>query len=282
MQSWLRCGEENCLAIRLRTRQGCANPGIYGSVSLEAMPSSFVNDVAIQPSVERGEIRFLSDLWNLHDVQAVRIEFEITRESDPTVIEKRFSHEFHAAARKPGATELSAQVQCLDCTFAWKDARQWTYDDPVLYNVRANLYAGGALVDRSPPFRFGFREFTRRGSQLLLNGKPTHLRGHQLNLRDGSQLSAVKELKAASAKDGSCSARSTSHRATAPIRCRRNWSTTSCEALPFAAPGRRSSVLAWENRPGPWRGSSYTGIATDGRSAKASSQPMASRGSKPG
>jgi len=63
--------------------------------------------------------------------------------------------------------------------------------------VQARLKVAGKLVDEAPPVRFGFREFTRRGADFYLNGKPTHLRGHQIDLAWADQKARVEELKAA-------------------------------------------------------------------------------------
>ena len=78
----------------------------------------------------------------------------------------------------------------------WPDARLWTYDEPVVYQVRARLHVGGAAADEAPPASFGFREFTVRGADFYLNGKPTHLRGHQTSLSWGNQFPRLEELKA--------------------------------------------------------------------------------------
>ena len=50
------------------------------------------------------------------------------------------------------------------------------------------------MISRAP-YRFGFREFTQRGADFLLNGRPFHLRGHQIDLPWGNQFDRVKELK---------------------------------------------------------------------------------------
>jgi beta-galactosidase len=200
----LRFDRPNTLLIRLRARRDCRCPGIYGSVALEAMPRAFIKDVAVEPSVDRGEIRFSCDAWCAGEAAAGRLEFEIAPRAGDGPVEKRFRHEFRFSGREFTGRELSAACQRIQCTFPWRDARLWTYDDPALYGVRVRLYSGTALVDQPPWVRFGFREFTRRGSELLLNGKPTHLRGHQLALGGGDVLQTVKDFKAAGMNSFEC------------------------------------------------------------------------------
>ena len=85
----------------------------------------------------------------------------------------------------------------MACVFAWPDAHLWTYDDPFLYQLSVRLTVAGKLVHAAPAVRFGFREFAVRGSEFLLNGTPTHLRGHQIDLGWADQMERLKELKAA-------------------------------------------------------------------------------------
>ncbi|NUP99530.1 MAG: hypothetical protein HUU35_06715, partial [Armatimonadetes bacterium] len=94
------------------------------------------------------------------------------------------------------APELSAQVQRLEATFPWPEGRPWTYDQPFLYQVTARLSAAGAS-DTAPPTRFGHRTFEQRDGGFYLNGQPTHLRGHQIDLGWGNQFPRLEELKAA-------------------------------------------------------------------------------------
>jgi hypothetical protein len=200
----LRFGQPNTLLIRLRARRECRSPGIYGSVALEIMPRAFIKDVAVDPSVDRGEIRFSCDAWHSGETAAGQLEFEIAAWAGDGPVEKRFRQEFQLSGRKSAGRELSAACQRIECTLPWRDARLWTYDDPALYGVRVRLYSGTTLLDQSPPVRFGFREFTRHGSELLLNGKPTHLRGHQLALSDANAVQRLKDFKAAGMNSFEC------------------------------------------------------------------------------
>ena len=193
----LRYDEENVVTIVVHMRGGARIGGIYGSVSLRVLPLSFVHDVAVRPRVTKGQVEFSCDVFHSGEPTEGRIEFEIAPDSAPKTATKRFVHRCRLSKAKRTSPVLSAEVQRIECSFEWPDARLWTYDDPFLYRVTARLHVGGRLVDETPAVRFGFREFTMRGSDFFLNGKPTHLRGHQIDLGWGNQMERVKELKAA-------------------------------------------------------------------------------------
>lgn len=59
----------------------------------------------------------------------------------------------------------------------WKEAKVWDTDCPEnVYTVKVRLEKDGRVVDELYPEEFGFREVTIAGRDLLLNGKPLHLR----------------------------------------------------------------------------------------------------------
>ncbi|MDH7570639.1 MAG: hypothetical protein QHJ73_13740, partial [Armatimonadota bacterium] len=192
----LREGAQNTLTVVLQARGGSRGAGIYGSVLLRVVPRAFVHDVLVRPRVTAGKIAFSCDVWNGSAPANAQLLFEVQPAAGGAVA-KQFSHRFRLRQANPAQPELSAQTQRVECEFPWTDARCWTYDDPFLYQVRARLKVGPSVVDVTPPIRFGFREFTRRGSEFLLNGRPTHLRGHQIDLAWGDQMARLRELKPA-------------------------------------------------------------------------------------
>jgi hypothetical protein len=192
----LRPGE-NEIVVRLRVRHECHSPGLYGSVYVEAREPAFLHDLVVQPSVARGVIGFSLDAWNASVGGPLQVEFDVLRDGGQGPLEKRFTCRPTIVVRPGAEGELFGQLTRVNCDFPWPDAHFWTYDDPVLYAVRARLYAGNRLLDETPPTRFGFREFTRRGSELLLNGKPTHLRGHQVDLHEQDPLERLRQCNLA-------------------------------------------------------------------------------------
>ncbi|MBI2193185.1 MAG: hypothetical protein HYU36_14490 [Planctomycetes bacterium] len=59
---------------------------------------------------------------------------------------------------------------------------RWNPEDAFLYGLVVRVYSeDGRLLDESTPVRFGFRTFAAAGRDILLNGKPVHLRGMSHN-----------------------------------------------------------------------------------------------------
>ncbi len=56
---------------------------------------------------------------------------------------------------------------------AWKDPVLWWPDQPQMYRLRTDISVGGKLVDQCDT-AFGFREWSTRGKDLLLNGVVWH------------------------------------------------------------------------------------------------------------
>jgi hypothetical protein len=67
-------------------------------------------------------------------------------------------------------------------SFDLPSPHRWNPEDPHLYNliVRA-AHPGGRLIDEAEPVRFGFRTLAVSGRDMLLNGKPFHMRGMSHN-----------------------------------------------------------------------------------------------------
>lgn len=193
----LRYGEENTLTVALHTRGDSSIGGIYDSVSLAILPRAFTEDLAIRPRVEKGQIELSCNVWHSGEEAEARLEFDVAEKASPDSRAKQFVHSCRLGKADRTEAALSSQVQRVECIFDWPDARPWTLDDPFLYQVQARLRIGDQVVDESPVFAFGFREFEVRGSDFYLNGKPVHLRGHQIDLGWGDQFDRVRELKAA-------------------------------------------------------------------------------------
>ena len=193
----LRYGETNAVTIVLHAQGGDKASGVYGSVWLEAVPQVFVRDVVVQTRVARQQIAFSCDLWAGRDGGDLRLAFEVCPAEAPGQVEQRFEEPLRLRPDPGQGRALYGRTQRTECAFAWPRPRLWTYDDPHLYVVRARAYRGEQLVDETGWHRFGFREFTMRGSRFFLNGVPTHLRGHQTNLAWSNQLEWMRDFKRA-------------------------------------------------------------------------------------
>lgn len=67
-------------------------------------------------------------------------------------------------------------------SFAFPRPHRWNPEDPHMYNLVVRVSrADGTLIDEGEPVRFGFRTLSTAGREMLLNGKPFHLRGMSHN-----------------------------------------------------------------------------------------------------
>ena len=158
------------------------NRGVTGAVRLETMPDGpRIADSTVETSIERGEITFVADLAGLPE-DAAGARYVLSALVAGCGAEKRFE----SGPLAPGTNGT------LRFTAPWKDAALWDVHTPQnLYTCSLSLRSakGGALLDEALPFRFGFREVTLAGRDILLNGVPIHLRAQvckAMNATDGS------------------------------------------------------------------------------------------------
>lgn len=193
----LRYGDENVLTLVLRTRGGSPNAGVYGEVGLTIVSGLLINDVTVRPRVETAQLEISCGLWYPGPPVAATLTLNVTAKAKPEQVLQRFTLPCRLDPPVASGPAIWARLQRVTATFDWKDAHRWTFDDPFLYAITAEVRAEPALLDTAGPYTFGFREFARRGGDLLLNGTPIHLRGHQIDLPWGDQFERVKELREA-------------------------------------------------------------------------------------
>lgn len=135
--------------------------GIYGNVELEATSPAWIDDVAIIPDLLKQQARFKVVVKSAESgaphTARVDVEVEGFRSSADVMVQPGGAATAEIAVNMPGA-------------------RLWSPEAPYLYTARIRLLSAGAERDEVTE-RFGMREVTTRGSQLLLNGKPLYLRG---------------------------------------------------------------------------------------------------------
>lgn len=130
--------------------------GIYGDVTLEAVPRTRIDSVLIMPDVERRQATFRIAVHGASDVAPLSVRIRVPSGEPVTA---RVSGE-EAAATVPLPT-----------------APLWTPENPALVTAAIELVQDGRAIDGQQQ-RFGFRQFTTRANVLLLNGKPIYLRGY--------------------------------------------------------------------------------------------------------
>jgi hypothetical protein len=134
--------------------------GIWGDVTLVAVPPIYVKDLFIKPSVRRGELVVDYTVAN-ESADAVDVELR-------GLVEDRGKELVALPTVKidiPAGTTATKTLRQ-----PWPDARRWSHEDPYLYHLRSELSTGD--VART---RFGFREFWIEGHRYILNGSRVNL-----------------------------------------------------------------------------------------------------------
>ena len=169
-------GGENWLAVRVHDpadvseiphgKQGgrwyTPTSGIWQTVSLLARPRQRTHRLRCYPDAERGAVRLAADCLLAVDAD-YRLELEVL--------------DADGAGVGRAVAALAHDVPSAAVELILPEPRLWTPETPHRYTVRATLRrAGGETVDVVEE-RFGLRTIAARGGQVLLNGRPLHIRG---------------------------------------------------------------------------------------------------------
>ncbi|HUW61098.1 MAG TPA: glycoside hydrolase family 2 TIM barrel-domain containing protein [Candidatus Bathyarchaeia archaeon] len=131
--------------------------GIWQTVWLEGIGSTYIRDAHIQPSAATGR---------------VTIEAEIEGPCEGLVFRAGASAENNRA----GDAQVPADWRNTRLTLAVDPQRLWSPEDPFLYMLNLALVnKDGAVVDQVESY-FGLRDVTIQGAAILINGKPVFQR----------------------------------------------------------------------------------------------------------
>ncbi|MHB8969363.1 MAG: glycosyl hydrolase 2 galactose-binding domain-containing protein [Pirellulaceae bacterium] len=134
--------------------------GIVGTPELIAAGPVYVADVFCKPSVAHKQLGV-----------------EISLQSNQTSVEQ-VDLTIDAVNDKTGAVERTWEQQGIDLRkrtavltpqLAWENPQLWWPDDPNCYRLRTTIHTRGKVLDTQETL-FGFREWSREGIQLRLNG----------------------------------------------------------------------------------------------------------------
>ena len=157
-----------------------ARRGLCGDAWLCSAPAAArITALAVHTSVSAGTISIDADLAGLVTEGRYRLHARIADHGQ--VVKDIMSPAFAAAELKQGRLRLSE---------AWKPEKLWDIITPGnVYQLSVTLSdAAGALLDEAAALRFGFRELSISGRDLLLNGKRIYLSALPL---DNAQISAA-------------------------------------------------------------------------------------------
>ncbi|WP_123535578.1 sugar-binding domain-containing protein [Halosimplex salinum] len=138
--------------------------GIWQSVTLEARPEQFVDDVRVTPDLDDDtatvEVTVDGDAADRDDdAGAVDAAVTVSRDGEEVV-----------------ATTCDIEDGEGTCTVSIPDADYWTPENPALYDVTVELRAVDTVVDATETY-FGMRSVSTDGERIYLNGDPYYIRG---------------------------------------------------------------------------------------------------------
>ncbi|NWK55270.1 glycoside hydrolase family 2 [Verrucomicrobiaceae bacterium N1E253] len=132
--------------------------GIVGKIELRAVPDNHIDFVRVFPS-NNGQLKVEVTGSGQGPLQLKAI-----------CINNGSGRAFEADIDASGhfSTTLESRIN---------QPQTWSEFNPKTYQVQVDLLQGGTVIDSSIT-RFGFREVSRQGNQLLINGKPAFMRGN--------------------------------------------------------------------------------------------------------
>lgn len=140
--------------------------GIWGHVRLEARADTWLSDPFIQTDVPASACTVTATLNGRSDVpHAARLQ----------VFDANGQRVADTTAAIPAQTPAANHPVAL--TVKIPQAQLWTPDSPTLYTATLSLCKGNDVLDTIKS-RFGMRQFTIDGHQILLNGQRIMLRGY--------------------------------------------------------------------------------------------------------
>ncbi len=161
--------------------QGCVytrTTGIWQTVWLEGVGSTFLSDVRIEPDLKQSRVILQAEIDGPCDgltLKAVAL----------------------AGGKEVGTAETPADWRNNRLVLNLSEKRLWSVEDPFLYDLKLVLLRDGQLVDQVDSY-FGLREVTIRGAAILINGKPVFQRtGPRPGLLSGGHLDRAERRGAA-------------------------------------------------------------------------------------
>ena len=180
---YLKANGENVLAVELDSRERADIPpfgnqidyltfgGIYREVSLRAVPSTFIENVRVQPKDVLAKHPSLQVTCFLEQLETAGGGLTLAVE----LFDGETSVSRATAAVQPSGKAGESSEHTVELTDL-RDIKLWELARPYLYRVQVRLLRGSQVVDQDAR-RTGFREATFTDQGFSLNGKVVKLRG---------------------------------------------------------------------------------------------------------
>lgn len=147
--------------------------GIQRSVYLHSRPKTYIRDFFAT-----------GGLVNNYTDGTLDIDVELALRDGYTggsVIEAVLFDNGTEVARGSKEADVSTGKGLADFTFSVASVKQWSAENPVLYDLVLTLKDAGGKVRESVSCKTGFRSVEIKDSQLLVNGRPIYLKGVNLH-----------------------------------------------------------------------------------------------------
>lgn len=159
--------------------------GIWQDVSLLSLPAVRVQSLFVKPWLDRDTLEVDVTVRNdTPDVRPLRVTVESrawlneagTGPLDAPIPKWRLGDRTLAFPDSALAVPPHGTATCTIAVIVDRRLAPWTPDTPNLHALLVSLHADGLPIDTACQ-RYGWRQFTLRGRDLLLNGAPIKLRG---------------------------------------------------------------------------------------------------------
>lgn len=146
--------------------------GILGDFYIESRESTFIQSVQVYPNVAEKTVRVVAVI---DAIQAGKGKFDVTASAWNT--DKR-----HTVTAKPLEVSLVKGLNTVEETVQMgDDVLLWSEFHPTLYKTECQLTTG--KISDKYSLNFGMRHFTTEGTQFVINGNKTFMRGkHDSNV----------------------------------------------------------------------------------------------------
>ncbi len=146
--------------------------GIIGKIQLQARDKVYLSDVQVYPDVKNKTAEVKLKVVN-RDKQKLEGTVRFTASSYNTGHSQRITMQSVSFSGSDSLIVVDKRIQM------GKDVQLWDEFHPVLYRLSAKMLAsnGESNYEDSTSASFGMRKFTTKGTQFVINGKPTFIRG---------------------------------------------------------------------------------------------------------
>ena len=142
--------------------------GIVGKIELRKKPKVTITQLRFFPQASKKTLEVKGDFSNARSQQQ-EVILRIQLANAKTGYVESFERKINLPV---GRSEQSFLLQP-------KEAKRWDEFEPNLYTASCELVSGDGEKDYAEPITFGYRDLSVSSYKVLINGRPTYIRGNQ-------------------------------------------------------------------------------------------------------